>query len=149
MRRFAAMLLVLTAGLVFGAGDSKDDAKKDLDQMQGTWRRTSAQMNGQSLPEEALKNTTLTIKGDEYTLEEKGGETRKGTFKLDPSKSPKQIDLMPAEGPNKGKTLPGIYELDGDTLRYCINLQGKDRPTEFASKQGSGNALFGNKRAKP
>ena len=143
MRRFAALLVVLSVGLAALASD----AKEDLDRLQGTWSRASAEVNGKPTPEDELKKTTLIIEGDHYTLRTPEGD-RRGTIKLDPTKSPKQVDLIPSEGPNKGKTLAGIYELDGDTLRYCLTLTGKERPTEFASKPGSGQGLFVNKRAR-
>ena len=41
------------------------------------------------------------------------------------------------------------YEVDKDTLRSCIVPPGKDRPTEFVTKSGSGIYLFSYKRAKP
>ena len=39
-----------------------------------------------------------------------------GTQKLDPSKSPKTLDVTVTEGLNKGAVMLGIYELGGDTL---------------------------------
>jgi len=38
-----------------------------------------------------------------------------GEYKLDPDASPKSIDM--SEG---GRLSPGIYELDGDTLKICL-----------------------------
>ena len=49
---------------------------------------------------------------------------------------PEAIDYVLLEGPNKGKTLLGIYELTGDTLKSCFAAPGKDRPTDFATKAG-------------
>jgi hypothetical protein len=31
----------------------------------------------------------------------------------------------------------GIYKLDGDTLTICLEARGNERPTEFATKEGS------------
>ena len=46
------------------------------------------------------------------------------------------MDIFGADGPNKGKTILAIYELNGDTLRVCYDLTGKVRPTEFKTKKG-------------
>jgi len=54
-----------------------------------------------------------------------------------------------AKGPDKGKTLLGIYELSDDAYKVCFAAPGKDRPTEFNSKEGSGNRLIVMKREKP
>jgi len=41
------------------------------------------------------------------------------------------------EGATKGKTQLGIYELDGDKVKFCFAAPGKDRPTEFTADAGS------------
>lgn len=61
--------------------------------------------------------------------------------KLDTSKKPKTIDTEQIVGEHKGKTIQGIYEIDGDKLRVCMATPGKERPTEFSAKAGSGNSL--------
>ena len=71
-----------------------------------------------------------------------------GTQELDPSKSPKTIDMTLTEGPNKGAIMLGIYEIDADTLKACFDPQGKTRPTEFKSTPGSANFLNIHKRMK-
>jgi uncharacterized protein (TIGR03067 family) len=42
----------------------------------------------------------------------------------------------------------GIYELDGDRYKVCFAPAGKPRPSEFASKPGSGSLLQAWKRKK-
>jgi uncharacterized protein (TIGR03067 family) len=147
--RFVALMTALSAGLLLAAeGPQEDAAQQELKKLQGRWSRVSAVTNGRPAPEETVKQSTLTIAGDKYTLK-MGDQTRQGTLKLDPTKQPKAIDIISAQGPNKGKSLLGIYELEGDTFRYCVAEPGKERPTEFASKPGGGHSLFVNKREKP
>ncbi len=147
MRPVVATLIVLALGLVTAAqGPASSD--KDLNKLQGSWKRAAAETDGKKVSAEELQKTTLTIKGDEYILKT-GDQTRKGHIKLDATKKPKQIDIISDAGPNKGKKLLGIYELEGDTFRYCVAQPGKDRPTEFASRPGSGVGLYVNKREKP
>jgi RNA polymerase sigma factor (sigma-70 family) len=68
--------------------------------------------------------------------------------KLDASARPKAIDLMPVEGPAKGKTLRGIYALEGDEFKICYvspcvpEPEKKARPSEFAAPKGSGHVLL-------
>jgi uncharacterized protein (TIGR03067 family) len=61
------------------------------------------------------------------------------TFRIDPAKNPKEIDLTSASDvPGaKGLTLPGIYKLDGDTLTVC-RASGPEvkRPKEFKAGEG-------------
>src|SRR5439155_12488432 len=66
-----------------------------------------------------------------------GGASGAGTFKIDPTKSPKTADSLQTEGPDKGKTLLGIYEIiDDNHKRACWAPVGKPRPTAFTSEPG-------------
>jgi len=73
----------------------------------------------------------------------------KFTYKLDPTRKPKEIDLIWAEFANKGKIQLAIYELDGDTLKICESPIGKERPKKFESKKGSGQSILTLKRLGP
>jgi len=68
---------------------------------------------------------------------------------VDVAKKPKQLDITFTDGPDKGKTTLAIYELEDDTYKVCIDVGEKGRPTEFASKKGSGHVLQVLKREKP
>ena len=134
-RCFVALLLIL-GDASFGQGeDAKDDGKK----IQGTWLPTEADLGGQKFPEETLKTMKLVLKDDTYTVTV-GKQDDKGTVKLESSKTPKTMDIVGTEGPNKGKTILAIYELKEDKLRICYRLKGEKRPTEF--KTGSDGSLF-------
>jgi len=141
------LLWVLVAGLFLAADD--EAVKKEYKNFTGTWKFVSLEVEGMKVGEEAVKESRLIIKGNEFTMKSPEGNY-KGTYKVDVSKKPKQIDVAFTDGPEKGKTSLGIYELDGDTYKVCISLaENKDRPTEFASKPGSGHVLEVLKREKP
>lgn len=134
MKRYA--LLALVAGFLIAADDPKDELKK----LEGSYTMVSGEKDGKSLPEKTIKTAKLVIKGDQHDFRI-GDETFKGTLKVDPSKKPKTIDATDTEGPFKGKTLHGIYELDGDTFKVCFAKPGEDRPKEFSTKSGTGHIL--------
>ena len=77
-----------------------------------------------------------------------GKEVWKGTSTIDPMSQPKTIDFVPTEGANAGQTYLGIYQIEGDARKVCFAPPGKDRPTEFASKPGSGHILVAFEREK-
>ena len=120
---------------------------KDGDAIQGTWLPSVAEFAGQKFPDEVRKAIKLVIKDDTYTVTE-GTTIDKGTVKLNPKAKPKTLDITGTDGPNKGKTIPAIYELDGDTLRVCYDLSGKSHPTELKTKADTQLFLVTYKREK-
>jgi uncharacterized protein (TIGR03067 family) len=144
MRRFA--LLAVTLGLVAAAPvpEKKDDLKK----FEGAWVFTSWEIGGQLLPEETLRETRWSVKGNKYTFE-MGNLTEEGTLKLDADKKPATVDLTINSGPDKGKEQLGIYRVERDAIVLCLARPGdKERPTEFAAPENSTHMLLTIKRAK-
>jgi uncharacterized protein (TIGR03067 family) len=147
------IVTALVGGLLLAAdAPTEDAAKKDREALQGAWRPVSSEMGGKDQTAEA-KEHLLVFEGDSFTVK-KGDEVRvKGTFKLDPSKKPKAIDMTITESrrdQDKGKEMHGIYELGKDTLKWCTaEPGGKDRPKEFATKEGTRLMLVTLKKEKP
>src|SRR5262245_6850514 len=128
--------------------DEKADLKKEVRKFQGTWTIESSETGGKKLPAGDLKGLIVTFVGDKHTVKNGDEVVQVGTQKLDPSRSPKAIDVTMTEGPNKGAVMLGIYEIDGDTLKVCFDPKGKKRPTEFKSAPGSENFVNVHKRVK-
>jgi len=130
---------LLAAAVVFSAAPALADDSKDL---VGTWVVEKAMLGGKDAGE-TLKVLKLTIEaGGKYAVSSNGDEVDKGTFTLDAKKSPKAMDITSeGGGPLKGKTIPAIYELKGDTLTVCYDLEMKGRPAKFDSPEG-GNVLL-------
>jgi uncharacterized protein (TIGR03067 family) len=143
LKSFVAVALLLSFSLGASGGEAKDS-----DTLQGTWLPSTAELGGTPFPDEVRKTIKLVVKGDKYTVTV-GKEVDQGTVKLNPAAKPKQLDIIGTDGPNKGKTILAIYELDGDTLRVCYDLSGKSHPTEFKTKEGTQLFLVTYKRAKP
>ncbi|MFL5244661.1 MAG: TIGR03067 domain-containing protein [Gemmataceae bacterium] len=139
--KFPLALLLFFVGVSVLAADDKDAAKKDLAKFQGTWIFESREFEGEREPVEHYKACKLFVKDNTLTLVESFGIIYRATIKLDPTKELKEIDVTFTGGPEEGKTRLGIYELDDDTYRICINVKGNDRPTEFTAKKDSGQAL--------
>jgi uncharacterized protein (TIGR03067 family) len=141
MRR--SLVLCLGAMMLIAADKPSDAVQKELSKFEGTWLFESLEVNGATVPADSLKTTRLVLKGDQFTMTDPMA-TYKGTFKFD------LIDMEFTEGPEKGKTIHAIYELEGDTYKVCLAMKGgAERPKEFAAKKGSGCALEVLKREKP
>jgi uncharacterized protein (TIGR03067 family) len=108
----------------------------DLDVMQGTWNLASAMEDGKALPEDEVKQTTIVIKDNSFHFPglAEDATSRAGTFTLDATRNPKEMDSTSSEG----QVSLGIYELEPDTYRVCFAPAGKPRPTRFGSEVGSG-----------
>jgi uncharacterized protein (TIGR03067 family) len=135
----AAGLLALSIALAVCPSVRGDATADDWKKLAGTWRVEAATLNGADATA-TLKAAVLTIEEGKYKLFL--GNTDAGTLAIDPGKKPKAMTITGTDGPNKGKTIPAIYEIDGDTLKICYTLGGgKDAPTEFQST-AENKALF-------
>jgi uncharacterized protein (TIGR03067 family) len=130
------MPLVLIVGLLVAADGPKGDAQK----LEGTWRMVRGSMDGNELAGEIVRSARLKIDGDKHTVRV-GDDTMVGTHRLDPKEKPKTIDVTDTEGPFKGQTLQGIYRIRGNEFTVCFPAPGKDRPTKFTTKSGTGHML--------
>jgi uncharacterized protein (TIGR03067 family) len=146
------VLSALVAGLLIAADAPRGDAARaELEKFQGTWKLVSAQRDGREASQDEVGRTTLVIKGDTFRVPEDAevGTGPDGTFTIDPTATPKAIDATPASGPNKGKTLLGIYRIEGDRYEVRFAPPGQGRPTEFVSKPESRGLHSVWRRAKP
>jgi uncharacterized protein (TIGR03067 family) len=138
------VFLAVIAILFVAADEKKSDDKKDLELLKGKWTLVSLQANGQT--KEDASGGEFTFDGDKLHIKLNDQE-HSGRFKLDASKKPKQIDVTPADGPEKDKLLEGIYSLSKNELKICIaHHAGPARPKEFTSTEGSDVMLLTLKR---
>jgi len=128
------MLAVLMTALLLGGGDP---AKTDLDKLQGTWVLVSMQTEGHDVAAEDFKDWTAVYEQNRVTLRAGDRVRRRGIVTLDPSRKPKAINTWDQDGPYDDQTVPGIYELEGDTLKLCVARPGQERPNEFTTNSGT------------
>ena len=146
----AALALCLFLGSVALAQEPKEpDAKAEMKKLEGVWEGYAVDGKGEK-PNQGPVHLRVTIKDNKMTavdLANNNKDMGSGTFKLDPSKPVKEIDATGVVLPGKkDREFLGIYELDGDTLKWCVDNRRKERPTEF--RTASGNYLLILKRKK-
>lgn len=116
--------------------DDKDKAAEEDKKFEGIWQVTALEVGGNKAQNEAFETMTFVFKGKKY--EQKVGDeiVEAGTQDLNPSKTPKHMDVHVTEGDAKGKLQLAIYEINGDTLKMCFAPhESKDRPLKFESKE--------------
>ena len=122
--------------LLQAAGDDK--AKKDLASMQGAWDMHALEINGKEVPPGQIGDTVLIIKGSEYRTKIKGKELFGFQLKLDPSKNPKEVDMVQKQADGSEKIVKGIYTFENGLFKMCRGLDAnQERPTQFATWPGT------------
>ena len=124
MWRFA--LTIVAGGLL----TCVDEPKSDVETFEGTWKVAShRKYTGES--DRPREPTFVVFKGNDMVVKTKDAEVR-ATFWIDPTATPKTIDL-------RGKlwklpvTIPGCYRLlDGNAIQLRWSERGK-RPSGFSS----------------
>lgn len=118
---------------------ARDEAiRRELQKFQGTWTVESQELDGKPAKSIEIASRTFFCGADVF-LVRKGTELLQlGVHKIDPSQSPKTINATIAKGLYQGETMLGIYEIDGDRLKVCFEIEGQKRPGEFktAARQG-------------
>jgi uncharacterized protein (TIGR03067 family) len=146
-------ILIGLACLAVSTSRAQDNqaATQDKAQLQGEWTMISGERDGQPFPAAFMKGSKRVAKGDEITVTLQGQLFMSAKITLDPAKSPKAIDYSVTGGPYAGKTQLGIYQLDGDKVKFCFSTPGGQRPDGFTTKPNSGRTLstWQRERARP
>jgi uncharacterized protein (TIGR03067 family) len=125
MALFVGVTLV---ALSAAAQDEKSNADKKA--IQGTWTGKKGD-----------NEVRLTFAAEKLTIEI-GAKKIQATFALDSSKTPKHIDVTVVEVSEddakkyEGKTSKGIFELDGDRLKWLAATPGGDDRPEALPQEG-------------
>ncbi|MFO1045332.1 MAG: TIGR03067 domain-containing protein [Planctomycetaceae bacterium] len=141
----------MTAAMLsaFGADNADDEAvKKDRKRIEGTWKVVSFTINGNASTGDIGKIIVVNGADGSWNLTVNDQELGQGATTINPSKKPKEIDITPTTGDDKGKVYPGIYEVADDTRKLCFAPTGKPRPTEFTSVAGTDHVLVMFERVK-
>jgi RNA polymerase sigma factor (sigma-70 family) len=141
-------VVVAVVGLLWyrsrGAGEGNPPAptarvaatpQTEREKLQGSWQVVSMEKAGQRTPAgQEFPGMGFRFSGDQWSMLVQGNQTPLMPCVLDPSQEPKAIDctMLP------GKTLLGIYRVEGDSLTLCLDFDpagtGGKRPTTFRTQ---------------
>lgn len=141
------LLALLTAalfvvGLLSGCGQPPASARADADAIVGEWKveKFDAGTDAPPVPAGQFEKFRLVFKKDgKMSMTDPNGKVSDGEYKLDPAATMKALDMT-----LEGKTIPGLYQLEGTTLTLCALPSGTPeaklaRPTEF---KANGDGVF-------
>jgi uncharacterized protein (TIGR03067 family) len=150
---FAVSLLALAARVAPAADAGAPE--KASPQLQGAWLASEGTRDGQPLTKEELAPFQMVLgdKGGRLGGQDAfagGGPLHNLAVQFDLAASPQRLYLLRPTG-LRYTTYPGIFQLDGDRLIVCLNLEPwtspdgpalRPTPQEFAAPKGSGLTLL-------
>ncbi|MFL5296465.1 MAG: TIGR03067 domain-containing protein [Phenylobacterium sp.] len=113
---------------------------EDLERLQGEWRVIGLEIDGGAIPPAMVAAARIRLNGDRFVSSGMGADYE-GVLSLDPAAEPKRFTLTFQAGPEAGRANHGLYELEGDRWRFCLDMTGGPAPDGFATTPGSGRAL--------
>jgi uncharacterized protein (TIGR03067 family) len=138
MRMLRLLLPVALSALSFGDEGRKPtdvELQRAHEMLAGSWQFVSINDKGENLGPRLVetrfaRDGILTIGDRRLTIANPvTGEERSATYRIDPSKSPRRIDLFTRDD----RILRGIYQFEGDILVICLQPdESKNLPHAFS-----------------
>lgn len=117
-------------------------APSPIDKGPQLWRGWIVDGRGET-PDSGQMQIELYIEGNRIVGREVGAEASPyrqglgaGTFLMTGNGKQGNLDAMYTEGPHSGQTCLGIFQMEGDRLRWCASNRDGYRPQEFATGSG-------------
>jgi uncharacterized protein (TIGR03067 family) len=149
----ARFTLVLLSVLVGHAARAEDPVADEVKRLQGVWQVVGVESGGKRVGkgDPKLKNLRFVFKGGELTLTRPDGGELKRSFTVDPSETPKELDITWVDSRGETVTVPCIYKLGEGQLVICMPSPVKkssERPEKFETAAGDGVELLTLEKAK-
>ena len=142
----AVMFVVIAAASASAlAADKEEVIKADRALLAGEWRVVSVEANGNTNTDPVVARVTVVNRLDgTWSLLSNGKIIAEGTSTIDPTTSPKTIELKSSRGSvenARGTHYRGIYEVHETTHRLCFVPADKPLPESFAGGRETGQIL--------
>ena len=127
------------------AADKEGAIRADRALLAGEWRVVSVEANGNTNADPVVARVTIVNELDgKWSLLSNGKTIAEGTSTIDPTTSPKTIELKSSRGSvenARGTHYRGIYEVHETTRRVCFVPADKPVPESFAGGRETGQIL--------
>jgi len=105
--------------------------------LEGTWAPIAASVSGKELIVAELRVKYLVLDGHDYNIVDRSNQVvDRGEYLVNDSARPWTIDIVGRDGPNAGRSMLAIFELTGDRLTVCYNLESGARPGDMQPENG-------------
>jgi uncharacterized protein (TIGR03067 family) len=104
--------------------------------LEGTWVPVAANVAGKELVVLELRVKYLVLDAGGYSIVDRNDHiVDSGEYLVDDAAFPQTMDIIGREGPNAGRTMLAIYELEKDRLTVSYNLDAKVRPIDMQPRE--------------
>lgn len=113
-----------------------------LTELEGRWIPMYQEMEGQMIP--PSEYAVVELKGDEFKILKNGTVAYEGRFTIDLRRAPMGIALIYTKSHQAiflGGPRTGLFQLEGETLKWCFGSVGQAEPVELNTFPGSGSVL--------
>jgi uncharacterized protein (TIGR03067 family) len=138
------LVVLATCGNADAGGDAAaggGGAAKELQSLAGAWKIAAMELDGKAVPKDELPDIAFTLRPDGRAIVRTPDGEFETLSKIDPSQSPKTLDIEYLGGRFKGQMQYAIYKADGDRWTVFATPAGgkpEDRPKTFDSKSAKG-----------
>ena len=101
---------------------------------------TYLEVAGSLMPASMFPNAVVAVTGDMFESTGMGAVYR-GQLKVGEEGMRKVFSLSFEDGPEKGNVNHALYELDGDSWTFCMDMKGGPAPSGLVSTASNGYAL--------
>jgi uncharacterized protein (TIGR03067 family) len=100
--------------------------------VEGAWVPIAASLAGSRVAVDELRVRYLLLEAGGYSIIDRSNHVVDGgRYLLNEELTPATMDIVGSRGPCAGRTLLAIYELRGDELTVCYDLEGRERPANL------------------
>jgi uncharacterized protein (TIGR03067 family) len=107
------------------------DVSAVLNALQGRWLPVYQEIDGQMVPKAEFANNVLELTGTEFKIIKDGTVAYEGFFTISPLTRPMGIALIYRKSAKPiflGSARPGVFQVEGDTLKWCFGALGQPAP---------------------
>jgi uncharacterized protein (TIGR03067 family) len=113
--------------------DTHGDIERELE---GAWVPIDASVAGSRLPVNDLRVRYFVLEAGGYRIIDRSNQVVDGgRYLVNEGPQPRAMDIVGSSGPNAGRTMHAIYELQGDELTVCYDLEGSARPCGMLARE--------------
>jgi uncharacterized protein (TIGR03067 family) len=104
--------------------------------LEGAWIPVAASVSGQELVVAELRVKYLVLDGHDYSIIDRSNQiVDRGEYLVNDRTRPRTLDIVGRDGPNAGRSMLAIFELENNRLTVCYDLDGTSRPVNMQAHE--------------